>query len=88
MRANHTQREPVALDQRLIHTDPDDNTSVVELKTDADMKLLERGQYSLVFGHPEAIISSSEGFQLMQSVHYLKNVQVVVVDEAHCILEW
>ena len=59
-----------------------------ELQADVEVKSLERGEYSLVFCHPEVIISSSAGIQLMQSACYSMNVQAVVVDEAHCILEW
>ena len=83
LRANVIQRESLPFDESIYP-----NTSFVELQVDVEIKSLERGEYSLVFSHPEAIISSSAGIQLIQSACYSMNVQAVVVDEAHCILEW
>ena len=52
--------KPVSIDydQRSQH---DDMGCRLSCKIDAEMKSLERGQYSLVFCHPEAVKSSSEG---------------------------
>ena len=49
---------------------------------------LEKGHYNIVFAHPEFIVSSKDGRKLMQSKPYQENVCAVVIDEAHCILEW
>ena len=49
---------------------------------------LESGHYNLLFSHPEAFISCKYGRELMLGKVYQKNVCAVVVDEAHCILEW
>ena len=49
---------------------------------------LEKGYYNIVFAHPEFIISSKDGRKLMQSKPYQENVCALVIDEAHCILEW
>ena len=75
-------------------TDGDEELSDTEgeaeplLQANVDRTSLELGQYSIVFCHPEAFISSSDGYRLRQSKVYAKNVQAVVIDEAHCILEW
>ena len=46
------------------------------------------GHYNLLFSHPEAFISCKYGRDLMLGKVYQKNICAVVVDEAHCILEW
>ena len=49
---------------------------------------LDEGKYNLVFSHPESFVSCQYGRELLQSEVYKKNVCALVVDEAHCILEW
>ena len=44
--------------------------------------------YEIVFCHPEAFLSCNDGLEVLQSSVYLSAVKAVVVDEAHCILEW
>ncbi|XP_028412599.1 ATP-dependent DNA helicase Q-like 1 [Dendronephthya gigantea] len=44
--------------------------------------------FDIMFLHPEACLSSKTGMDLFQSSPYQKSVEVIVVDEAHCILEW
>lgn len=50
--------------------------------------LLKEAKYDLVFTHPEAVLSCQKGIELFQSAPYQRSVQAVVIDEAHCILEW
>jgi superfamily II DNA helicase RecQ len=49
---------------------------------------LVNGYYNLLFAHPEALISSKFGRELVNSARYQENVCALVIDEAHCILEW
>ena len=49
---------------------------------------LKDALYDIVFLHPEACLSSKEGLLLLQSKPYQTSVEAIVVDEAHCILEW
>ena len=49
---------------------------------------LKDALYDIVFLHPEACLSSKEGLLLLQSEPYQTSVEAIVVDEAHCILEW
>ena len=44
--------------------------------------------FDIVFLHPEACLSSKAGLNLLQSEQYQSSVEAIVVDEAHCILEW
>ena len=50
--------------------------------------LLKEAKYDIVFTHPEAVLSCQKGIELFQSAPYQRCVQALVVDEAHCILEW
>ena len=49
---------------------------------------LRTADLDIIFTHPESCLSSKEGLRLLQSDAYKKSVQTIVVDEAHCILEW
>ena len=60
---------------------------------ECDFRLCEeekvrRGLYHIVFAHPESLVSSKYGHSLLQSKQYQENVCAIVIDEAHCILEW
>ena len=55
---------------------------------DGNLDLLKGAKYDIVFTHPEAFISCKEGMEIFQSQLYQSSVQVLVIDEAHCILEW
>ena len=52
-----------------------------------DQKLRD-GYYHIVLAHPETLISSKYGRDLLLSEKYTNNVVAIVVDEAHCILDW
>ena len=65
------------------------NTDELELDfSDANLAPLRDAKYDIVFTHPESFISCKEGMDLFQSKPYQSAVQVVVIDEAHFILEW
>ena len=49
---------------------------------------LEQGWYNSLFAHPESLISCAYGRKLVNTEPYQENVCAIVVDEAHCILEW
>ena len=50
----------------------------------------QRAYYSgrIVFSYSEAFLSCEDGLKVLQSTIYLSAVKAVIVDEAHCILEW
>ena len=53
-----------------------------------DKEKLEAGYYNIVFAHPESFVLCTYGRKLMQTTPYQGNVCAIVVDEAHCILNW
>jgi bloom syndrome protein len=42
----------------------------------------------LFFAHPESLISTKYGRELLLSKNYQENVVAIVINEAHCILDW
>ena len=71
--------------------DDDDEVETSNINIDfclCDEKKLQDGYYHIVFAHPESLISSSYGRQLLLSQRYQENVVGIVTDEAHCIVEW
>ena len=50
--------------------------------------LLKDAKYDIIYMHPEAFLSCKEGMELLQSKPYQESVESIIVDEAHCILEW
>ena len=67
---------------------PEEEAVETEEFHDCTQEKLEKGHYNIVFVHPEFIVSSKYGRKLMQSKLYQENVCAVVIDKAHCILEW
>ena len=39
-------------------------------------------------GNVNAFITCKQGMELFQTAKYQRNVHAIVIDEAHCILEW
>ena len=46
------------------------------------------GLCDILFLHPEACLLSKNGLNTLSSGQNQKHVQAIVIDEAHCILEW
>ena len=73
----------------VLNVQKNENSDEVQLDlAHSNPSLLRDGRYDLVFTHPEAVLSCKEGLELSQSTPYQQSVHAVVIDEAHCILEW
>ena len=77
-----------ALDVIRLSAEPEDDDEY-----DCDFQLcdkveLETGHYSIVFVHPESLVSCADRRKLMHKQALPGKFCAVVVDEAHCILEW
>jgi superfamily II DNA helicase RecQ len=71
----------------------DENYMDDEFNVDVDFrfcqeKKLRDGQYHIVFAHPESLISSKYGRELLLSEKYRDSVVAIVIDEAHSIIDW
>ena len=62
----------------------DNQQHLSEIITDRN---IAQGKYRLLFGHPEAFLSTS-GRQLLKSQTYQNRVVAITVDEAHCVQIW
>ena len=49
---------------------------------------LKEGKPQIIYLHPEVAVSNRQCRELFLSTLYQENVVAVVVDEAHCIIEW
>lgn len=72
--------------------DSDENVDF-ESNVEIDFSLCEErklrdGHYQIVFAHPEALISSKFGRNLLLSEACQENVVSIAIDETHCIVEW
>ena len=51
-------------------------------------KRVERGQCQIVYGSPEAFLSTKRWRAMLSNDAYKKGLRLVAVDEAHCICHW
>jgi superfamily II DNA helicase RecQ len=75
------------------HADHETDLQNENMEIEIDFRLCEErklrdGHYHFVFAHPETLVSSKYGRELLLSETYQENVIAIVVDEAHCIVEW
>ena len=66
----------------------DDEEIECDLTEQDKKEKLVRGYYNLLFAHPEALILSKFGREMVYSATYQQDVCTIVIDEAHCIIEW
>ena len=64
------------------------DTESLQLDFSGNQSLLKDAKYDIVYLHPESFLSCKEGMELLQSKPYQESVRAIIVDEAHCILEW
>ena len=81
------------LKKRNVEDNVNDETEAEDVEVEIDFRLcderqLRGGHYHIVFAHPETLVSSKYGRELLLSDIYQQNVVAIVVDEAHCIVEW
>ena len=89
-RLSHSGIRATALDVNSSRKDDNDDNeaeSICDFSL-SDKEKLESGYYNIVFAHPESLVSCTYGRKLMHTKPYQENVCAIVVDEAHCILDW
>ena len=62
--------------------------AIFEGQAEDVLEYIANGEYSLVYTSPEAMLESNRWRSILSSDHYRENCEVVVVDEAHCIVHW
>ena len=76
------------LASRVADTDELDEVAVDVDFSQCEEEKLCNGHYHIVFVHPETLISSKYGRELLLSEQYQENLVAIVIDEAHCIIDW
>ena len=51
-------------------------------------KMVEQGKCQIVYGSPEAFLSSKRWRAMLSSDIYKERLRLVAIDEAHCISHW
>ncbi len=74
--------------KKLLNQDVTDDTAPLQSLWDGTRAKIIQAEYEIVFCHPESFLSCKDGLEVLQSDVYLSAVKAVIVDEAHCILEW
>ena len=94
LRASRQEAFDVANDDGEIGLSEDENEVTMEKKynysiSEADVfKYVQKGEFKVLFTHPEAFISCKDGRKVFQSDLYQNRVVHCVIDEAHLIKEW
>ncbi|CAC5425086.1 recQ [Mytilus coruscus] len=77
---------PTGYGTKGITFEEDDDTEN-ELETDVPFEQLQKGEYQILYVHPETFSNKKFG-KLMRSEAYQTNVCCIVIDEVHMISEW
>ena len=51
-------------------------------------KMVEQGECQIVYGSPEAFLSSKRWLAMLSSEIYKERLHLVAIEEAHCISHW
>ena len=60
----------------------------VEQESEEAKQHVERGECQIVYGSPEAFLSTKRWQAMLSNDAYKKRLFLVAVDEAHCISHW
>ena len=60
----------------------------ISSQTDNDHSRIDSGQYSVVFGSPEAWLMNDRWRTMLGNVVYKSKLCAVAIDEAHVIKQW
>ncbi|XP_056003672.1 uncharacterized protein LOC130049739 [Ostrea edulis] len=55
---------------------------------DDTVQNIASGKYSIILCHPEAILNTAKGKELLSNERFKENVAAVVVDECHILEKW
>ncbi|XP_044168211.1 probable ATP-dependent DNA helicase RecS [Acropora millepora] len=45
-------------------------------------------EFQLIFAHPEALVGNKNGIKLLKTTEFKNRIKVIVVDEAHLVVDW
>lgn len=62
--------------------------SLSEISSELEIRAVENGGYSIVYGSPESRLGETKWRKMLSSDIYQNSVRAVTVDEAHVICHW
>ena len=62
--------------------------SVSDISSESDIRAVERGTYSIVYGSPESWLGETRWRKMLSNDVYQNSVRALAVDEAHVICHW
>ena len=62
--------------------------SLTAIEREEERKLVERGEYSVVYGTPEALLLNERWRSMLNNATYLRKLCAIAVDEAHVVKQW
>lgn len=68
--------------------DADDCDSQILTTAPISDILVVEGKYSLIYAHPEALLSCVQGERVLKQLQKSEMLVCIAIDEAHIILEW
>lgn len=57
-------------------------------KNVSENEAIEQGKYDFVFGSPEVLVGDTKWREILKSDVYQKHMALIVVDEAHTVVQW
>lgn len=75
----------IIIDQQLAKLGKNTSICLKNKMNDIDIDKIASGSFSYIFSHPENIIGNKAVYQALRSCN---KKSFIVVDEAHCILDW
>eukprot|EP00794_Sanderia_malayensis_P021149 gene21149-23227_t len=49
---------------------------------------IENGDISIIYASPESILGNDRWRRMLASPHFQENCEILVIDEAHCVVHW
>ena len=62
--------------------------AIYESQTQEMLEEIRNGDYSLVYTSPESMLASDHWRSVLSSEEFRTNCEVIVIDEAYCIVYW
>jgi len=62
--------------------------SLSDISSESDIRAVERGTYSIVYGSPESWLGETRWRKMLSNDVYQHSVRALAVDEAHVICHW
>lgn len=75
----------IIIEQQLNKLGKNNSICLKSKMNESDINKIASGTYTYIFSHPENIIGNKAVYQALRSCH---QKSYIVVDEAHCILDW